>query len=50
MMNQKNIILLIGFLALSDAWVLDLERAQRTIEEIDHEEATTNAAFQGKGN
>ena len=48
MMNQKIIILLIGFLALSDAWVLDLERAQRTIEEIDREEATTRAAFQGK--
>ena len=46
MMIEKSIILLIGFLALSDAWVLDLERAQRKIEEIDQ----TNAAFQGKGN
>ena len=39
MMNQKSVILLIGFLALiSDAWILDLERAQRTLEEIDREE------------
>ena len=39
MMNGKIIILLIGFIALiSDAWILDLERAQRTIEEIDREE------------
>ena len=50
MMNRKSVILLIGFLALiSDAWILDLERAQRTIEEIDREEATAKAAFQGKG-
>ena len=38
-MNRKSVILLIGFLALiSDAWILDLERAQRTIEKIDREE------------
>ena len=41
MMNGKSFILLIGFLALnSDAWILDLERAQRTIKEIDSEEAS----------
>ena len=46
MMNQKSVILLIGFLALiSDAWILDLERAQRTLEEIDREETTAK----GKG-
>ena len=40
-MNGKIIILLIGFIALiSDAWILDLERAQRTIKEIDSEEAS----------
>ena len=40
-MNRKSVILLIGFLALiSDAWILDLERAQRTIEEIDRVETT----------
>ena len=45
-MDRKSIILLIGFLALiSDAWVLDLERAQRTIEEIDREETKAK----GKG-
>ena len=45
-MDQKSVILLIGFLALiSDAWVLDLERAQRTLEEIDREETTAK----GKG-
>ena len=50
MMNGKSIILLIGFIALiSDAWILDLESAQRTIEEIEREEATAKAAFQGKG-
>ena len=40
-MKQKSIVfvLVIGFIALSDAWILDLERAQRTVEEIDHEEA-----------
>ena len=50
-MKQKSIVfvLVIGFIALSDAWILDLERAQRTIEEIDREEATGKAAFQGKG-
>ena len=46
MMNQKSVILLIGFLALiSDAWILDLERAQKTLEEIDHEETKAK----GKG-
>ena len=52
MMKQKSVVfvlVVIGFIALSDAWILDLERAQRTIEEIDREEATTKAAFQGKG-
>ena len=49
MMNRKSVILLIGFLALiSDAWILDLERAQRTIEEIDREE--TMAKGKGYGN
>ena len=50
-MKQKSIVfvLVIGFIALSDAWILDLERAQRTIEEIDREEATAKAVFQGKG-
>ena len=48
-MNRKSVILLIGFLALiSDAWILDLERAQRTIEEIDREETT--AKGKGYGN
>ena len=47
MMNRKSVILLIGFLALiSDAWILDLERAQRTIEEIDRE---TTAKGKGYG-
>ena len=51
MIKQKSVVfvLVIGFIALSDAWILDLERAQRTIEEIDREEATAKAAFQGKG-
>ena len=50
MLDRKSVILLIGFLALiSDAWILDLERAQRTIEEIDRDEATAKATFQGKG-
>ena len=50
-MKRKSIVfvLVIGFIALSDAWILDLERAQRTIEEIDREEATAKADFQGKG-
>ena len=50
-MKQKStvFILVIGLIALSDAWILDLERAQRTIEEIDREEATAKADFQGKG-
>ena len=48
-MDRKSVILLIGFLALiSDAWILDLERAQRTIEEIDREE--TKAKGNGYGN
>ena len=47
-MNQKSVILLIGFLALiSDAWILDLERAQRTIEEIDREENTAKGKSYG---
>ena len=38
--------MLIGYLALiSDAWILDLERAQRTSEDIDCEETTAK----GKG-
>ena len=50
MLDRKSVILLIGFLALiSDAWILDLERAQRTIEEIGRDEATAKATFQGKG-
>ena len=49
MMNGKIVILLIGFIALiSDAWILDLERAQRIMEEIDREEAT--AKGKGYGN
>ena len=51
MMKQKRIVfvLVIGLIGLSDAWILDLERAQRTIEEIDRDEATAKATFQGKG-
>ena len=50
-MKRKSIIfaLVFGFIALSDAWILDLERANRTIQEIDREEATAKAGFQGKG-
>ena len=51
-MKRKSIVfvlVVIGVITLSDAWLLDLERAQRTIEEIDRDEATAKAAFQGKG-
>ena len=49
-MKRKSIVfvLVIVFIALSDAWILDLERAQRTIEEIDREETT--AKGKGYGN
>ena len=47
MLKLKCAVIVIGLFATCNAWILDLERAQKTLEQIDREEAQARSAMEG---